>query len=66
MKDIVTEQDKLAYSVVEMAKVLGISRGKAYQLINSPHGPAKVKVGSRIIIPKAALERWLNEQAKAC
>jgi excisionase family DNA binding protein len=57
-------QKKLAYSVIEVAKMLGISRGKAYELVNSRNGPAAFRVGNRILIPEVALERWVNEQAK--
>lgn len=56
--------EKLAFSVAEFAEVLGISRGLAYQLVKSPEGPQVARVGSRILIPKKALENWLNEQAQ--
>jgi hypothetical protein len=44
--------EKMALSVAEFAEVLGISRGLAYQLVNSPDGPQVARVGSRILIPK--------------
>ena len=56
--------EKMALSVAEFAEVLGISRGLAYQLVNSPDGPQVARVGSRILIPKQALENWLNDQAQ--
>lgn len=56
--------EPLAYSVTELGKLLGIGRTKAYELVNSPEGPATVKVGKRIIVPKTALENWLHEQAQ--
>lgn len=55
-------QDKLCYSVPELAKVLGISRPKAYELVKRDGFPS-ITVGKRIIIPTSALERWLDENA---
>lgn len=57
-------QDKLCYSVPELAKVLGISRPKAYELVKRDGFPS-IAVGKRIIIPASALERWLDENAGA-
>ncbi|MGM9617494.1 helix-turn-helix domain-containing protein [Butyricicoccus sp.] len=57
-------QDKLCYSVPELAKVLGISRPKAYELVKRDDFPS-ITVGKRIIIPASALERWLDENAGA-
>lgn len=56
------EQDKLCYSVPELAKVLGISRPKAYELVKRDGFPS-ITVGRRIIIPTRALERWLDEMS---
>ena len=41
----------LMLSVPDVAKVLGISRGGAYELAHSREFPA-MKLGSRIIIPR--------------
>ena len=41
----------LILSVPDVAKVLGISRGGAYELAHSREFPA-MKLGSRIIIPR--------------
>ncbi len=55
-------QDKLCYSVPELAKALGISRPKAYELVKRDGFPSII-VGKRIIVPTNALERWLDENA---
>lgn len=52
--------DKLAISVAELAEVLGISKPKAYQIINIPDFP-KVKLDGRILINKAKVQAWLDK-----
>lgn len=54
------ESRKLTFSVVEAAKLLGISRPAAYQAVSSNQIPS-IRFGRRIVIPRAALERMLNE-----
>lgn len=56
--------EKLTFSVDEMAAAIGISRPKAYELVNSEGFPV-VRVGRRIRIPISALENWLLEQSQA-
>ncbi len=56
--------EKLTFSVDEMAAAVGISRPKAYELVNSEGFPV-IRVGRRIRIPVAALENWLLEQSQA-
>ena len=53
------QSDRLALSVPEMGKALGISRSKAYQLVNREDFPS-VRLGSRVIIPIEGLREWLN------
>lgn len=53
---------KLCISVPEMAKHMGISRPKAYELANSRGFPA-IHVGKRIVIPYQAFVGWLQENA---
>ncbi len=53
--------EQLTMTVEEMAKVLGISRPVAYNLANITGFPA-IRVGRRILISKAGLERWVSEQ----
>ena len=55
------ESEKMALSVSEAARELGISRPKVYDLIHSEGFPA-CKIGTRTIINRAALQRWLDER----
>ena len=54
----------LMLSVPEVAEVLGISRAGAYELARSRGFPS-LKIGSRIVIPKDKLIRWIDEQCAA-
>ena len=45
-----------------LVKMLGISRNTVYEVVNRADFPT-VRIGRRILIPIAALERWLEEQA---
>ena len=51
----------LAIPVPEMARLLGISPKKAYQLVKQPNFPA-TKLDGRILVSVQGLERWFNEQ----
>ena len=55
-------EDKLVYSVTEIAKLLDIGRSTAYELVRSGTIPS-LKLGRRIVIPKLALSRFLAECA---
>lgn len=57
-------ENRIVMTVEEAARVLGISRGLAYAAVREgwlPH----VRMGRRIIVPVAALERFLEEAAQA-
>ena len=56
------QEDKLVYSVTEIAELLGIGRSKAYELVRSGTVPS-LRLGRRIVIPKLALSRFLAECA---
>ena len=48
-----------AYSVAEVAQILGVSRDKVYELVRAgviPHKP----IGRRYLIPCKSLHDWLN------
>jgi len=49
-----------AYSVRQTAAQLGVSEDAVYALVRSGGLPHK-RVGRRIIIPRSALEQWLND-----
>ena len=55
-------QEKIALNVTETAEVLGVSRTVVYQLMHREDFPS-FKVGKRTLVPKAALEAWVNKQA---
>ena len=61
--EIPIERKKLTYSVPEMAKVLGISDFKAYQLAKTTGFPT-IKIGKRLLVSVSGLESWVEEQAK--
>lgn len=51
---------KVAYSVSEVAELLGISTDTVYELLRAGIIPHK-RVGRRYIIPKVLFDRWLNQ-----
>ena len=51
---------RVCLKVPEAAEMLGISRNHAYQMVGEGILPAK-RLGKRIIIPRAALEKMLEE-----
>ena len=54
------KQDRITYSVDEVAQMLGISRGLAYEMVGRGELPS-VRLGRRLLIPCRAFERWLDE-----
>jgi len=56
--------EKLTYNVQEAAKVLGISRAKAYELVHAQDFPA-IFIGRRVVIPIDALKQWLEEKTNS-
>jgi excisionase family DNA binding protein len=51
---------RLTVTVEQAAELLGISRGTAYLAVRSRHIPS-VRIGGRILIPKARLLEMLGE-----
>ena len=49
-------------SVMDMAKLLGISRSSAYELTSKEGFPKLRVVSGRIIIPREKLFIWLDKQ----
>lgn len=47
------------YTVEEVAVLLGVSRGVAYQSVQSGEIPAK-RIGRRWVIPRSSFDAWLN------
>ena len=52
------DKEKLTLTVAETAKCLGIGRNSAYEAIAKGEIPV-VKIGKRLLVPKAALEKLL-------
>lgn len=55
--------EKLTLSVDEAAKLLGISRGLAYEAVRTGEIPS-IRFGKRVLIPRLALEKKLAEIGK--
>jgi excisionase family DNA binding protein len=53
---------KLVLTVRELAEVLDIGISKAYDLVRQNVVPNR-KLGKRIVIPRDALNDWLNKNA---
>lgn len=56
--------DRLTLTVPQLAERMQVSKPTAYALVNRPGFP-RLTVGRKILVPLAALERWLDEQAVA-
>ena len=54
----------LTLTVPEVGEVLGISRAKAYDLVRSEGFPS-MRIGTRILVPRDKLIRWIDEQTEA-
>jgi excisionase family DNA binding protein len=63
IKDLPKHSDQLVLSVEEARKLLGISRGLAYEGIRTGQIPS-IRIGRRILIPYAKLERMLEGSEK--
>ena len=55
--------ERLTLTVIETAELLGLSRQSAYEGIQRGEIP-HIKVGKRILVPRIALERLLNDAGK--
>ena len=58
------KNERLGLTVVEAAKLLGISRSLAYQLAERGELPA-VRLGRRLVVPRRALERLLDVEGSS-
>ena len=50
----------LFLNAATVAKVLGVSPSSGYELMHEPDFPS-LRIGSRIVIPKEAFIRWVEE-----
>jgi excisionase family DNA binding protein len=51
--------EPVTYSVEEVAAMLGIARGKAYEHVRSGDIPS-IRMGRRLLIPRARFHTWLD------
>lgn len=58
------ETERLTLTMVEAAKQLGIGRNTAYEAARLGHIPT-IRVGRRLLVPRAALERLLDGASPA-
>lgn len=56
-----TEKNTKVYAVRDLQAILGISKANAYALTHREGFPV-LRVGRRLLIPKAALDEWLLQQ----
>jgi excisionase family DNA binding protein len=61
MREVVVE--RRTYSIPEAGKILGISRGAAYDAAKDGTLPT-IRVGGRILVLKAVLDRMLTGDAE--
>lgn len=54
------EEKRLTITVEEAGRILGISRGLAYQMAREGRIPT-IRFGKRLVVPKWAIERLLQE-----
>ena len=52
--------EKLTMSIKEMGAQLGISTGKAYELVKTEGFPI-VRVGRKLLVSRVGLARWIEE-----
>lgn len=57
-----TEKERLVYTVREVQQLLQLSRGTTYERIADGTIPS-IKIGARILVPKAELEKFLSGRA---
>ena len=57
------KSEKLTLDAPELAKVLGICKPRAYELMKRKGFPSIQISERRFIVPRAALDKWLLEQA---
>lgn len=54
-----SQQPDLPYSVDEVARILGVARGTAYEAVRRGDIPS-IRVGKRILVPRAKLHAMLG------
>jgi excisionase family DNA binding protein len=57
-----SSDDRKTYDVEEAGRLLGIGRNQAYEAAKRGQLPT-IRIGKRILVPKNALDRLLNDGA---
>ena len=60
-----TCESRIVLTVPEAARLLGLGRGQAYDAVRRGDVPA-LRIGRRLLVPRAALERLIDLQAGPC
>jgi excisionase family DNA binding protein len=55
------QHERRTVTIEEAAKILGVGRNKAYEAAHAGEIPT-IKIGRRLLVPTAALERMLQGQ----
>lgn len=63
MYPIKPQENPHLYTVPEVAEILRIGVGRAYELAKTKGFPV-VKIGSRVRVPKARFYEWLDKQCE--
>jgi excisionase family DNA binding protein len=56
------ETERKTYNIEEAGRLLGVGRDQAYEAAKSGQLPT-IKIGKRLLVPKAALDRMLAGEA---
>ncbi|WP_344023336.1 helix-turn-helix domain-containing protein [Pseudonocardia kongjuensis] len=56
--------EQLTYSVEQVAEMLGVARGVAYEQVRNGEIPA-IRVGRRWLIPRNRFHAWLDGETRA-
>ena len=59
MREAIREEASLTYTVDEVATLLGVARGVAYDNVRNGLIPA-VRVGRRWLVPRSRFHAWLD------
>ncbi len=56
------EELPLFLNAETLVKLLGVSVSSSYELMHEKDFPA-IRIGSRLVVPKEKLQRWIDEKA---
>ncbi len=59
LEQVAADTERQTLSVEEASRILGISRGSAYAYAKDGSLPV-IRLGNRLLVPKAALEKMLQ------